>query len=100
VGERASAEDKLRDTPDEASRDHHGADDSGRDGQLGYRMIADDALGAVPSVGLTYRLFQEMPAFRTLKRDNASVNIGHRRMLSLKFAAPVSAMGATLLDKR
>lgn len=51
MGERASAEDKLRDTPDEASRDHHGADDSGGDGQLGYRMIADDALGAVPSVG-------------------------------------------------
>ena len=49
MGERASAEDKLRDTPDEASRDHHGADDSGGDGQLGYRMIADDALGAVPS---------------------------------------------------
>jgi hypothetical protein len=34
---------------------------------------------------VTYRLFQAMPAFRTLKRDNTGVNIGHRRMLSMSF---------------
>ena len=28
---------------------------------------------------VSYRLFQAMPAFRTLKRDNTGVNIGHRR---------------------
>jgi hypothetical protein len=32
---------------------------------------------------LSYGLFQAMPAFRTLKRDNPSINISHRRMLSL-----------------
>lgn len=34
---------------------------------------------------VSYRLFQAMPAFRTLKRDNTGVNIGHRRMLSMSF---------------
>ena len=34
---------------------------------------------------LSYRLFQAMPTFRTLKSDNASTNIGHRRMLSMSI---------------
>ena len=32
---------------------------------------------------VSYRLFQAMPAFRTLKRDNTGVNIGHRRMFNV-----------------
>jgi hypothetical protein len=50
-----------------------------------YSYTASGTAHVILRLQLSYRLFQAMPAFRTLKRDNTSVNIGHRRMLSLPF---------------